>query len=63
MARDCERFFYFAMGEKDEAFRWLTRAFDERNPNVITLRTDPLFDDLRSDPRYLALLARLKLPD
>jgi len=54
---------YFALGENDQAFRWLTRAFDERDPLLINLRIDPLYDDVRSDPRYLALLARLKLPD
>jgi len=53
--------FYFAVGDKENAFKTLTRDFDQKlNADVVTV--DPLFDDLRDDPRMKALVARLKLP-
>ena len=53
---------YFALGEKEEGFRRLTIAFDERQL-VIYLKYDPQFDSVSSDPRFQSLVARLKIPD
>ena len=49
-------------GEKDEAFRWLQRAIDERQRNL-AVRTEPLFDNLRNDPRWQRVLEQLGLSD
>ena len=54
---------HFALGNRDEGFKWLTRAFDERENFVSFVKFDPAFDDVRDDPRFRALVARLKLPD
>ena len=54
---------YFALGNRDEGFKWLIRAFDERENFVSFVKFDPAFDDIRDDPRFRALVARLKLPD
>jgi tetratricopeptide (TPR) repeat protein len=51
-----------ALGEKDEAFRWLDRAFAERDCHVAYMVVDPEADPLRSDPRFRRLLERLKIP-
>jgi len=53
---------YVALGEVDEAFRWLERAFQERAAWVVYLATDPWFDPLRSDRRFDQLLQRLNYP-
>ncbi len=53
---------YFALGDKDRGFKWLTQAFDRREV-VVLLKTDPLFDSVHSDPRFQALLRRLGVPD
>jgi TolB-like protein/DNA-binding winged helix-turn-helix (wHTH) protein/Flp pilus assembly protein TadD len=53
---------YSGLGDKDQAFHWLTKAADEQFPFAWTFKIEPHFDNLRSDPRYAALLARLKLP-
>ena len=49
------------LGERDPAFAALERAFAERSPALASLRVSPVFDDLRSDPRYAKLLARMRL--
>jgi hypothetical protein len=53
---------YFALGDKDRGFEWLTRAFDQRAGYVPWAGVNQSFDDVRSDPRFKALVARLKLP-
>ena len=53
---------HFAMDDPDEGFRWLTKAFDDRGIEIISLRVDPRFEQVRSDPRFAALVERLKLP-
>jgi tetratricopeptide (TPR) repeat protein len=50
-------------GEADAAFKWLDRAY-ERNKLFMTLIPgDPLLRNLHSDPRFEAMLAKLKLDD
>jgi DNA-binding winged helix-turn-helix (wHTH) protein/TolB-like protein/Tfp pilus assembly protein PilF len=53
---------YVGLGEKDEAFALLERAYAERDFYLASLKSDPRFDSIRSDPRYKDLLRRLGLP-
>ena len=50
---------YMALGDKDRAFQWLDRCYEERSPWLAWLKTDPALDPLRSDPRYADLLRRV----
>jgi len=50
------------LGRVDDAFQWLERAFDERSHWLVWLRLDPRFDSLRRDPRFAALLERMRYP-
>lgn len=52
---------YIGLGEKDQAFAWLDKAYEERCDFLVYLPTDPMADPLRSDPRFSALLERLHL--
>jgi TolB-like protein/Tfp pilus assembly protein PilF len=54
---------YAYRGEKDLAFRYLEAALQQREPNLLYLKTDPLFTGLHSDQRYGALLRKMKLPE
>jgi serine/threonine-protein kinase len=50
-------------GDREGAFRWLEQARQNRDPGFVNyLKCDPLLAPLRSDPRYQAMLAPLKLP-
>ena len=49
------------VGEADLAFRWLERAIEARETQVIWLRVDPRLKPLRGDPRFKTLAARLGL--
>lgn len=50
---------YARMGEKDQAFHWLERAYQERDANLLFLKTDESWDSLRADPRFLSLEQRV----
>jgi tetratricopeptide (TPR) repeat protein len=54
---------YGALGEKDAAFSWLQKAYDERDPQLTYLKVGPRFDPLRKDPRFQEVLRRIGLVD
>ena len=53
---------YAWRGQADEAFRWLDRAAEHHDAGLAYLKYDPLLRQIRGDPRYPALLDKLKLP-
>jgi serine/threonine-protein kinase len=53
---------YAALGEKEEAFKWLDRAADDMSNNLQWLGVNPAWKPLRSDARFSALKARLRQP-
>jgi TolB-like protein/Tfp pilus assembly protein PilF len=53
---------YASLCDKEEAFRWLEKAFRERNPDFIEIKVEPVFDSLRPDPRFQQILDRVGLP-
>jgi hypothetical protein len=55
---------YALAGDKDNAFKWLDKAYQERDGATITLlKCDPGFKNLRGDPRFSDLLRRMGLPE
>jgi serine/threonine protein kinase/TolB-like protein/Tfp pilus assembly protein PilF len=50
-------------GQKDETFKWLQRAFEQRESDFIEIQYQPFFASLRGDPRFKALLHEMKLPE
>ena len=50
-----------ALGETDDAFRWLDRALEERSPWIGYMAVDPRLDGLRSDPRLDVLMKNVRL--
>ena len=49
------------LGDPDESFRWLETARRIKDPGVMAVRTDPLIDPLRKDPRFGRLMHELGL--
>ncbi|HSB09069.1 MAG TPA: protein kinase [Blastocatellia bacterium] len=52
---------YAGLGNKDEAFAWLEKAFEQRADYLVFLNVDPRFELLRRDPRFTSLLQRVGL--
>jgi TolB-like protein/Tfp pilus assembly protein PilF len=48
-------------GHQEEALRWLTLACEERNVYSLVIASDPFYDPLRADQRFVELLRRMKL--
>lgn len=56
---------YTGLGEKEQAFAWLDKVYEEgdgRGRALGDVRINPMFDSLRSDPRFASLLRRVNLP-
>ncbi len=52
---------YIALGDRDQAFAWLERAWEDRDRMMVSLRVHPRLDPLRGDSRFAALLVRMNL--
>jgi len=53
---------YAFRNQSDEAFKWLDRAYAQRDSVLIGTKVDPLFKSLHNDPRYAAFLKKINLP-
>ena len=53
---------YGGLGESDQAFAWLNKAYDDRDALLVFLQVEPVFDGLRSDARFDQLLRRVGVP-
>ena len=54
---------YAALGEKDEAFRWLQASVDDHSCTVSEINTDPALAPLRSDPRFTNIRTQFRVPN
>ena len=52
---------HLALGEEDAAFVWLEKGFVARDQSVRTIKLNPMWEPIRFDPRYRALLKRMNL--
>ncbi len=53
---------YALLGDKNDAFSWLEKAYQLHDANLVGLKTHSAFDSLRSDPRYADLIRRIGFP-
>jgi TolB-like protein/Tfp pilus assembly protein PilF len=54
---------YAFRGQLDEALQWLDRAYVQKDPALLLLKSQLSFDKLDGDPRYKALLRKMNLPE
>jgi serine/threonine-protein kinase len=52
---------YAGLGDKEHAFQWLEKSYQDRAYDITYLKVDPFFDNLRSDPRFADLVRRIGL--
>jgi hypothetical protein len=52
---------YAYRGELDKSLQWLDRAYEQRDGGLSGIKTDPLFKNLRHDPRFTDLLKKMRL--
>jgi tetratricopeptide (TPR) repeat protein len=55
-------YMYDVAGDLENAFAWLEKAYEGRNPNMVYLAVLPFSERVRSDPRFEEFLRRMKLP-
>ena len=53
---------YLGLGEPEKALDWLEKAFADRSNGLVFLKVEPELDDLRSNPRFVALQLKLNFP-
>jgi serine/threonine-protein kinase len=54
---------YAGLGQKDQAFEFLTKSELERFVRMLSIRSSPFFENLRDDPRFKQMLKRIGLPE
>ncbi len=54
---------YVGLGDRDQALKELERARRERWGDMVWIKTDPMFDPLRQDPRFITLLKKMDFPE
>ena len=54
---------YVGLGDKNQAFRWFEKAYDEHDPSLTLLKIAPWLDSIRSDERFSTLIQRVGFPN
>jgi TolB-like protein/Flp pilus assembly protein TadD len=54
---------YAYRGDRDQAFKWLERAYAQKDPCLFSIKGEPLLASLEADPRYKAFLRKMNLPE
>jgi eukaryotic-like serine/threonine-protein kinase len=52
---------YLGLGDNDSTFVWLEKSYEDRFPSILALTSDPIFDSLKSDPRFELLAHKINL--
>lgn len=52
---------YVGLGDRDKAFEWLNKAYEERSASMVFIKTEPALYPLRSDPRFIELYKKIGL--
>ncbi|UCG51824.1 MAG: protein kinase [Candidatus Latescibacterota bacterium] len=55
--------YYAQLGDKNQAFAWLEKAYEKHSGGMCFLKSNPRFDPLRDDPRFEDLLRRMNFPE
>ena len=53
---------HVALEDRDAAFEWLNKAWEQHDLQLVSLKVDPSLDGVRADPRFGELVRRVGLP-
>jgi TolB-like protein/Flp pilus assembly protein TadD len=53
---------YIGIGKNDNALNWLEKAYEEHASHLIYLNTNPIYDPLRTEPRFIDLMRKMDYP-
>ena len=59
VSRIARVYVYAGLGDKDKAFEWLEKAYQERSDSLAWFRKDPESKSLQADPRFAALMRKI----
>jgi hypothetical protein len=51
------------LGKKSEAVNWLEKAYTNRSGGMVRLKSDPVFDSMRTEPGFEAVMRRMNFPE
>jgi tetratricopeptide (TPR) repeat protein len=54
---------YAMLDQREEALKWLEKALEEKIPNIIRINNNPDYDNLRSEPRFQAIIKKMGLSE
>jgi len=58
----CQALVYLGLRDDDKAMDWLEKAYQEHSWWLVWLKVEPMFDPLRSNPRFQALYKKMNFP-
>jgi hypothetical protein len=53
---------YMRLGQKEKALEWLEKAYQEHDSGLVSIAVEPMFEPMRTNPRFVDIVRRLKLP-
>ncbi|MCK4835871.1 MAG: protein kinase, partial [Candidatus Aminicenantes bacterium] len=54
---------YISLGNKDQTYLWLDKALKERDSDLVYIKVEPTYDRIRTDPRFKALVKKMRFPE
>jgi adenylate cyclase len=49
------------LGQLEKALEWLEKAYEEHDSGLVSIGVEPMFDSIRSEPRFKEIVRRMKL--
>jgi Flp pilus assembly protein TadD len=54
---------HMGMGHREEALRWLEKAYEQHSNTIATLKVEPIYDPVRGDPRFIEIIRKMQFPE
>lgn len=54
---------HMGMGHREEALRWLGKAYEQHSNGLATLKVEPIYDPVRGDPRFIEIIRKMQFPE